>query len=261
MDRDLYLEREGRVGILYINRPDVLNALSKNVLEKLLALFKKDLWSSEGLLALIITGVGDRAFIAGADIAEMEKMDRRQIVAYCSLGQKVMAAMRDASFVTIAAVNGYALGGGLEVALACDFIYAKQAVLLGFPEVKLGLIPGFGGLHRLTQAIGERRAKELILTGKMISAEEALPLGLINGIYQEQQLLPHCKEVAELIAGYSQRAVHSIKKAIHASSSYHTKTFELEHKLFVYCFTTQECREQMHAFLGTCDSCAPLKKL
>lgn len=238
----------GKVGILQINRPEVLNALDSALFEQMLKLLL-EVSHDEKISVIILTGAADKAFIAGADIAAMKKMKQRQIVAFCSLGHKVVAALQAGPFITIAAVNGYALGGGLEMAMACDLIYARSGAILGLPEVTLGLIPGFGGSRLLTNAIGERKAKELLLTGKMISAEEALAIGLINGVYPQELLLPRCQEIAESIAKNPFTAVSSAKKSVAHAAASPARSREVDLKLFVNCFNTPEASERMQAFL------------
>ncbi len=191
-------EKRGSVGIFKINRPEVLNALNKKLLEEFL-LFLDLIPRTQQIKALILTGEGEKAFIAGADIKEMQGMDFLQMKQFCELGQKVTLALENAPFLTVAAVNGYALGGGLEMALACDFIYASKTAKVGLPEVSLGIIPGFGGTQRLARAIGTRLAKEMIMSGKVISAEEAQKLGIINHLSEPQDLLKDCFQIIESI--------------------------------------------------------------
>ncbi|MBI1925407.1 enoyl-CoA hydratase/isomerase family protein, partial [Candidatus Poribacteria bacterium] len=165
----LIFEKKEYVGILTISRPEVLNALNRSVLEELDS-FLVAVVPREGIRALVVTGAGEKAFVAGADIKEMRMFDVPGILAFCELGQRVALRLETMDAVTIAAVNGYAFGGGLEIALACDFIYASRTAKLGLPEVTLGLIPGFGGTQRLARGVGTRRAKEIILSGQPITA-------------------------------------------------------------------------------------------
>ncbi|KKL68762.1 hypothetical protein LCGC14_2121730 [marine sediment metagenome] len=175
-------EKRGQTGILKVNRPEALNALNRAVLEELQRFLSSGV-SSENIRALIFTGEG-KAFIAGADIKEMQALDGAGIGEFCELGQGVTNSLASLEMVTIAAVNGFALGGGLEMALACDFIYASTGAKLGQPEVTLGIIPGFGGTQRLSRAVGVRLAKELITTGRFLGAEEALRIGLVNKVVE-----------------------------------------------------------------------------
>ena len=166
----LRFEQEGHLGLLQLYRPDALNALNNQVLEELSSFFQKKS-QEESLKVLIVTGSGTKAFCAGADVKEMQKMSHKEIMHLANLGHRVASSMEKAPFVTIAAINGFALGGGLEMALGCDFIYASKKAKLGLPELSLGLIPGFGGTQRLSRAIGTRLAKEMIFTGEIFSAE------------------------------------------------------------------------------------------
>lgn len=237
---------ENGVGILRVNRPKVLNALNREVLSEL----KHFLEHAEGLKTLILTGEGDKAFIAGADIKEMQHLTQKEVLEFCSLGQTVSHLLENAPFATIAAVNGYALGGGLEMALACDFIYASRNAKLGLPEVTLGIIPGFGGTQRLSRAVGTRIAKEMILTGKHISAEEALQIRLINRLCEPDQLMETCIETATRIAKHSRIAVQQGKNAVNYGYPMGMReALEIERNMFAVCFMTKEREQAMQAFL------------
>ncbi len=189
----LSFEQQGDIGVLRINRPQAHNALNSKLLQELSQWLKQD----HSVKVLILTGQGEKAFIAGADIKEMASLDAAASQKFCALGQQVTLLLERASFVTIAAVNGFALGGGLEIALACDFIYAATSAKMGLPEVSLGLIPGFGGTQRLARAIGTRRAKELIMSGRKITADEALQMGLVNKVCHDHALIADCRHTAE----------------------------------------------------------------
>ncbi|MCB1148596.1 MAG: enoyl-CoA hydratase/isomerase family protein [Chlamydiia bacterium] len=190
----LLSERIDDTLLLTLNRPDKLNALNQALLQEL----EQALDDAESLRALVLTGVGEKAFCAGADIKAMRSMQSGEIEEFIRLGLRVAEKIEKAPFPTIAAVRGFALGGGLEMALACDFIYANQTAKLGLPEASLGLIPGFGGVRRLTDAVGKRRAKELMMTAKPLSAEEAKACGLVNRIEGDpvQAALATAKECA-----------------------------------------------------------------
>ena len=191
----LFEKHAADIGILRINRPDVHNALNLALLEEILN-FLKIKALEENCKAVILTGAGEKSFIAGADIKEMNGFSSLQMLRFCELGQEVTFALETAPFLTIAAINGYALGGGLEMALACDFIYASNNAKMGSPEVKLGIIPGFGGTQRLSRAIGSRKAKELIMSGRTILPEEALEMAIVNKICPEETLLRECTNTA-----------------------------------------------------------------
>jgi enoyl-CoA hydratase len=189
---------EGHVSVLTINRPDKLNALSQEVLGDLSAAIEA-VSRKEGVRAAVVTGTG-KAFVAGADIAAMRHMDGAQACGFGALGHGVFSTIEHVRFPVIAAVNGFALGGGCELALACDFIYASTKAKFGQPEVNLGIIPGFGGTQRLPRRVGSAMARELIYTGKMISADEALRIGLANAVFEPDELLPAAMKAALDIA-------------------------------------------------------------
>jgi enoyl-CoA hydratase len=243
------LEIENSIALLKVNRPLVLNALNTALLNELKH-FLETVALREEIKAVILTGEGEKAFIAGADIKEMATFTPEKMLNFCELGQNVANILETAPFVTIAAVNGYALGGGLEMALACDFIYASKTALLGLPEVKLGLIPGFGGTQRLTNAIGSRAAKEMMMTGKKISADEGKTLGLINKVCEPDTLIKECKDIANLIVNHSFPAVLGVKNAINSGRHLnYTSAFEMERNICAGCFNTVERQKAMNSFL------------
>lgn len=249
MNEHLQLEMRDQIGILTINRPAALNALNETLLHDLLELLNTAT-EERKLRALILTGAGPKAFIAGADIKQMAAMDHLQMHRFCGLGQQVTLALEQAPFVTIAAVNGYALGGGLEMALACDFIYAAQGAKLGLPEVTLGIIPGFGGTQRLARAIGSRRAKEIMMTGQMLTADQALSLGVVNRVCSEGKLISESLETAQNILKNSAIAVAQIKRAVDGGYNMSLiEALELERNMCSVCFATPERLSHMEAFL------------
>src|SRR5688572_29564933 len=190
------VETEGMVALLRINRPEKLNALNETVLltlaSRVLELCAES--SDRRVRCAIVTGAGDKAFVAGADIAELATLDPNGAKALSELGHRLGRAMEEAPFPLIAAVNGFALGGGLELALACDFIYASDKAKFGLPEVGLGLIPGFGGTQRLPRRVGPGPARELLYTGKTIDAAAAKGIGLVNEVFPAGELLQKSKE-------------------------------------------------------------------
>lgn len=245
----LTYEKDGEVGVLKVNRPEALNALSIAVLEEIRD-FLEHTVKDDNLKVLIFTGEGDKAFIAGADIKEMKAMRHREILDFLELGQGVTHLLENAHFVTLAAVNGYALGGGFEMALACDFIYASKTAKLGLPEVTLGIIPGFGGTQRLSRAIGTRLAKEMIVTGKHITAEEAHHLGVVNAVCEPDKLLEECHAAAQRIAKHSSMAVQQGKSAVNFGYQLGIhEALEIERNMFVVCFATKEREQAMNSFL------------
>lgn len=247
--KNLEFEIENCVGLLRINRPNALNALNLELLGEM-KLFLETEIQKNVLKALILTGSGDKAFIAGADIKEMQSLDAAGIETFITLGQQVTLLLENAPFITIAAVNGFALGGGLEMALACDFIYASEKAKLGLPEVTLGIIPGFGGTQRLARAVGTRRAIEMIATGKHLEAEEAKEIGLVNHVYKAESLIGACWSTADRIARHSHTALAQGKSAvIEGIAMPLPAALDLEKAKFVHCFSTPEREGAMQAFL------------
>lgn len=247
MDCVEYSKEDG-IATLTINRPDALNALNRDVLEKI-SEYVNMVSMVDGIRALIVKGAGDKAFIAGADIKQMEKMSPMEMLDFCQLGQDVSLSLERAPFVTIAAVNGYALGGGLEMALACDFIYATPESKLGLPEVNLGIIPGFGGTQRLTRAVGTRLAKEMILSGKIIDAHEAYRIGIVNQLLDKNTIYDVVYSLARQISKNSSNAIIQAKYAINAAEDLGMREgLELERNLCTICFDTEERAQAMKAF-------------
>ncbi len=193
------IERADAVATITINRPEALNALDSASLERLLARIQET-GHDPGIRAIILTGAGDRAFAAGADITEMLNMDAQQALGFAKLGQMVCAALESALSPVIAAVNGYALGGGCELALACDFRICSENAVFGQPEVTLGIPPGWGGTQRLPLLVGLGIAKEMIYTGRRVTAEQALAIGLVNRVVPLEQLMKSAWEMAAQIA-------------------------------------------------------------
>ncbi len=241
-------ERRGSVELLTLDRPKALNALDRATLEELLGRCGR-LDADSAVRAVVLTGEG-RAFAAGADIAEMRGLDAQQAEAFSRLGHRVMDALEALAVPTIAAVNGYALGGGCELACACDWIYASEKARFGQPEVKLGLIPGFGGTGRLVRRVGSAWAKELVLAGEPIDAETALRIGLVNRLFAPDALLDATIEVAEQIAGKGPLAVATAKRVILQGQDADARTAHaLEQAAFGVISAGAERAEGMDAFL------------
>jgi enoyl-CoA hydratase len=246
---NLLLEASAGVAKLTINRPQSLNALNGQLLTELECAISR-LEQDDDVKVVVITGAGEKAFVAGADIKEMASLDSFQGHSFALKGQKVMLALRKMKKPVIAALNGYALGGGLELALACDFIYASDKAKVGFPEVTLGIMPGFGGTQNLARLIGPAKANEMIFTGRMISAEKALAWGIVNEVYPAAELLTKALETASTIAGTGLVGVAYAKDAI-ANGLNMTKEdgFRYEASLFGVLFATKDQREGMAAFV------------
>jgi enoyl-CoA hydratase len=246
---NILFERDGAVAALTINRPKALNALNAATLREMVAAVEP-LSSDPTLRALIVTGAGEKSFVAGADIAEMKSLSATEALELSSLGHLAGRLLEELPFVTIAAVNGFALGGGCELAMACDLIYASEKARFGQPEVALGVMPGFGGTSRLVRRVGLQRAKELVFTGDTFTAEQALTLGLVLKVLSPEQLLPHCREVAGRVASRAPLAIAQAKRVMNEGADLPLAAANaLERQAFAALFGTQDQREGMAAFL------------
>lgn len=244
------LEMDGAVAVITIDRPKALNALNQQVLTELSDAVGQ-VAQNKALRTLIITGGGEKAFVAGADIAEMAAFTLAQGQAFGELGHKVLDSLEALPIPVIAAVNGFALGGGTELALACDFIYASEKAKFGLPEVTLGVIPGFGGTQRMTRLVGRARAKELIFTGEMIDAAKAKEIGLALDVLPAGELLAHCKKIAATIAKRGPLAVAQAKKVIDGGADLKlSEGNALERAAFGNLFDSADQKEGMAAFLA-----------
>ncbi|MCQ5376244.1 MAG: enoyl-CoA hydratase-related protein [Methanomassiliicoccales archaeon] len=243
------LERDDGIAIITINRPKVLNALRTDVLRDLReALMECE--NDDAVKVVIITGAGDRAFVAGADIGEMSELDPIKAKAFSEFGNSVFLYIEKMSKPVIAAINGYALGGGCELLMACDIVIASEKAKIGQPEVKLGIPPGFGGTQRMARLLGKMKAKELIFTGDMIDAQEALRIGLVNKVVPSEKLMEEAKNLARTIASRGQIAVRMAKQLINEGIDVDLETgLSLEAKGFAICFSTEDQKEGMKAFL------------
>jgi enoyl-CoA hydratase len=245
----IQVQIDGALATVTISREAALNALSSKVLSELTAAVA-ELELSTDVRAVIVTGAG-KAFVAGADIAEMCELAPRQAQAFAEMGGAVASAIESSEKPWIAAVNGFALGGGCELALACDFIYASEAARFGQPEVKLGIIPGFGGTQRLARRVGIAKAKELCMTGDMIDAAEALRIGLCDAVWPAGELMPKVTAVAGRIAANGPLAVAEVKRLVHlGQSTTLDHALALEQQSFGLLFSTADQREGMSAFLA-----------
>ncbi len=244
----ILLENRDGVFVLTINRPKVLNALNKTVLielEQAIDFVK----SQEDALGLVITGAGDKSFVAGADISEFKGKSSEEARKQSEWGQSIFKKIEDLPFPSIAAINGFALGGGLELAMSCTFRYASPNAKVGQPEVKLGLIPGYAGTQRLTRLIGHSKALEICMTGRMVKADEALKLGIVDRIVEENLVEESVKSIKE-IQKNSPIAVYYCKKAIMEGKEMpFEKACALEANLFGLCFATEDAKEGVNAFL------------
>lgn len=247
--KNLLIETADGIATLTVNRPQSLNALNSEVLGELeCALYELNL--DDGVKAVVLTGAGDKAFVAGADIKEMAEMNAFEGHAFALKGQRVMLLMEKMRKPVIGAVNGYALGGGLELALACDFIYASEKARFGFPEVTLGIMPGFGGTQNLARLIGPGKANEMIFTGRMIDAAKALAWGVANEVFAPEELMGKALETAKAIAQVGTLGVAYAKDAIANGLNMGKEDgFRYEASLFGVLFATGDQREGMGAFV------------
>ena len=243
----LRITADGRVSTVTVNRPDVLNALNTALLEEFLATLI-DLGADESVGVVIITGAGDRAFIAGADIKEMDGKTPLEARAYSELGQEIAHKLETMRKPTIAAVNGYALGGGCEIALACDVRLASENARFGQPEINLGIIPGFGGTQRLPRLVGEGKALELNLLGQPIGAYEAERLGLVNQVVPDHELFDTTISWARYLAKQAPVAIEQIKTV--SATGELGEGLEAEAHGFARAFGSEDAKEGIAAFLG-----------
>ena len=250
MYKYLLLEKEDGIGILYINRPDAMNALNTGVLEEIIQAVGEISRDNE-IQVLIITGAGDKSFVAGADIKEMHGLTAVEGREFGYIGQAAFRAIEKLEKPVIAAVNGFALGGGCELAMAADIRLASEKAKFGQPEVGLGITPGFGGTQRLPRLVGEGRAMELILTANTINAEEAYRIGLVNHIYPAADLLDETRKMARKIMANAPLAVKYAMSAVNKGLQTDIDTgMAIEADLFGICFSTEDQKAGMGAFLN-----------
>jgi enoyl-CoA hydratase len=245
----LRITADGRVHTVMVNRPEVLNAMNTALLEELLATLK-DLGADDQCGVIVLTGAGDRSFIAGADIKEMDGKTPLEARAYSELGQEIAHMLEVMRKPTIAAVNGYALGGGCELALACDIRLCSENAQFGQPEINLGIIPGWGGTQRLARATNIGYAKELILSGRMVDSDEAFERGLVQHVYPLEELMPRTMELAQQMATKSPVALYyakeSTNRALHGDIG---GNLVHEADLYSLMFSTDDAKEGLRAFV------------
>lgn len=241
-------EADGQIGIITINRPKALNALNSTVLEELdQTLNAVDL---ENIRCLILTGAGEKSFVAGADIGEMSTLTKAEGEAFGKKGNDVFRKLETFPIPVIAAVNGFALGGGCEISMSCDIRICSENAVFGQPEVGLGITPGFGGTQRLARLVGPGKAKEMIYGARNIKADEAYRIGLVNNVYPIEELMPAAKKLASTIARNAPIAVRNCKRAINEGLQVDMdQAIIIEEKLFGNCFESCDQREGMTAFL------------
>ncbi len=241
-------EVEGQIGIITINRPKALNALNSAVLDELDK--SLDAVDQEAIRCLILTGAGEKSFVAGADIGEMSTLTKAEGEAFGKKGNDVFRKLETFPIPVIAAVNGFALGGGCEISMSCDIRICSENAVFGQPEVGLGITPGFGGTQRLARIVGTGKAKEMIYGARNIKAEEAYRIGLVNNVYPAEELMPAAKKLASTIARNAPIAVRNCKRAINEGIQVDMdQAIVIEEKLFGSCFETCDQKEGMNAFL------------
>lgn len=243
------LETQGQVAVLTVNRPKALNALSPDVLTDIDAAI--DSIDCNTIRALIITGAGDKSFVAGADISMMQNMTIADATAYSKQGNDLFLKIEALPIPVIAAVNGFALGGGCELSMSCDIRICSDNAMFGQPEVQLGITPGYGGTQRMARLIGAGMAKELIYTAKNIKAADAYRIGLVNAVYSQEELMPAAMKLAKKIAKNAPIAIRVAKEQINKGLEMPlAEAVAMESKMFGTCFETHDQREGMACFMS-----------
>ena len=246
---NILVDKKETIGTITINRPKKLNALNSSTIAELHRVFKT-LDEDGDIRTIILTGSGEKAFVAGADIAEFANYSIKKGTKLAAEGQKLLFNfVAELSTPVIAAVNGFALGGGLELAMSCHFRIASENARMGLPEVSLGVIPGYGGTQRLPQLVGKGRAMEMIMTAKMINAQKALEYGLVNHVVAQEELLTFCENIAGSISNNSPVAISYAIKAINAGFKNNADGYKSEIDAFGACFGTADFKEGTTAFL------------
>ncbi len=249
MYKTLLTELEKGTLVITVNRPDKMNALNKDVIEEL-GIVLDEVYNNDEIKSAIITGAGEKAFVAGADISEFISLDAAGGSGLAKKGQvNVFDKIENCPKPVVAAVNGFSLGGGCELAMACHFRVASANAKFGQPEVNLGLIPGYGGTQRLTRLIGKGKAMEMIMTADMVGAEDAKALGLVNHVFASEELLAKTKEILQKIQLKAPVAVAHVIACINDSANGDHHGFEHEIERFGACFTTDDMKEGVNAFL------------
>ncbi|MFQ5483771.1 MAG: enoyl-CoA hydratase/isomerase family protein [Desulfobacterales bacterium] len=247
-DHIIYQEKEG-IATITFNRPKVLNALNSKLLTELSSALAA-VAENEDVRALVLTGAGEKAFVAGADINELAQLSTLEAKFFARKGHQILDRFQALPIPVVAAVNGFALGGGTEIAIACDFIYASEKAVFGQPEIKLGLIPGFGGTQRLARLIGMNMAKEMILTGKMVTATEAKAIGLVNKVCSPDNLMDAVMQTARTMASKGKVSLRAAKDAINMGMNVDLASgCSLEIDAFAICLGSEDAREGTAAFL------------
>ena len=246
---NIIFQIEEQIATITFNRPEVLNALNEESLNEVSDAIDK-VSEDEDIRVLILTGAGEKSFVAGADITEFLKFNALKAKLFSEMGHGIIDKLQELPIPVIAVVNGFALGGGCEVVLGCDLIYASENAMFGLPEINLGIIPGFGGTQRLPRLIGKNRAKEMIFTGKMIPAAEAQSMGLVNKVCAQDQLMDEVLNVARTIVSKGKVSVRAAKQAINNGMDVDLKTgCRIETDAFAICLASPDSKEGTRAFL------------
>lgn len=245
--KHIQIKREDGIAIVTINREQVLNALNHEVIEELQTFFRNH-WLDEDLRVVIITGAG-KAFVAGADIKELAACDVVEATKASMIGHHLMRSIENFPRPVIAAINGFALGGGCELALACDIRLASEKAKLGQPEINLGITPGYGGTQRLTRLVGRGKAKQMTLTGDMVTAQEAHQIGLVEEVYPAEELLPKAIEMAKKIASKAPISAKAVKECVNRGLDMNLSAgCDFEKNMFGLMFGTADAHEGLNAF-------------
>ena len=247
--KNIIFDLKDGIATITFNRPEVLNALNKELLQELSTALD-EIEEDEDIRALVLTGAGERSFIAGADIKELAGFNALHAKSFAETGQISLNKFQALPIPVIAAVNGFALGGGCEIALACDFVYASENAMFGLPEINLGLIPGFGGTQRLPRLTGKNMAKEMIFTGKMLSAAEAMEIGIVNRVFPLKSLMDETFKVAGIIASKGKVSLRAAKQAINNGMNVDLGSgCNIEIDAFALCMASKDAKEGTTAFI------------
>lgn len=248
MEKQLKVVIEDGAAVVTIDRESKMNALNKALIVEL-GETVTELVKDKNVKGIVLTGSGSKAFAAGADISEFTGLSENEAYEMAAKGHAVFEMLERSPIPVIAAVNGFALGGGCELAMACHFRYASPHAKFGQPEVNLGIIPGYGGTQRLVRLVGRGRATELMMTANMISAEEALQMGLVNKVVESDNLIETCKKTIDLIASKAPLAIRGVVESVHACFDKKSDGMDVERKTFAYCASTNDFKEGATAFL------------
>jgi enoyl-CoA hydratase len=247
--QNITFESANGIATITFNRPKALNALNNALLDEFSTALDR-IAADDAIRVLVLTGAGEKAFVAGADITELATFNTLQAKLFSRKGHMIIGKLQNLAIPVIGAVNGFALGGGSEIALACDFIYASENATFGLPEINLGIIPGFGGTQRLPRLIGMNMAKELIFTGKMVPAPEALRIGMVNKICPSEQLRDEVLKTAQTIASKGKASLRAAKQAVNDGTNTDLATgCNIEINAFALCMASQDAKEGTSAFL------------